>query len=196
LRYQYASTQEPETYVPPHNETPGPIEFETEQPGPTTAEPEPSITPQPEAGSTEPEPSPTQSPTPESGESAPPTQNEDQQILDAPETAVPVLEILPEPEAQPNESESEPRVISPASPEVSSSAQIYSEPELPQALEPLPQANPEPTQAAQSMLAQPKSAQPDVDQSPLFIGLLAVGIFALLAGLFVVRRGVHGAIAN
>jgi hypothetical protein len=196
LRYQYASTQEPETYVPPHNETPGPIEFETEQPGPTTAEPEPSITPQPEAGSTEPEPSPTQSPTPESGESAPPTQNEDQQILDAPETAVPVLEILPEPEAQLNESESEPRVISPANPEVSSPAQIYSEPELPQALEPLPQANPEPTQAAQSMLAQPKSAQPDVDQSPLFIGLLAVGIFALLAGLFVVRRGVHGAIAN
>jgi hypothetical protein len=205
FRYQYASPEEPGEYVPPHNEN-------IEEPGPTNPEPEPSTPSQPEpeqSGPTnlepapvestdpvEPEPAPTTSPAPESSEPAAPIKNEQEQIPSATETLVSEPELIPEPKLENEKSDSVPETDVSAPKQIAQDNQILLEPEPQQQIAALPLATPELRQAAQTMVAEPKTVGPEINQSPLLIGLLAVGVFALLAGLFVVRRGIPGAIAN
>jgi hypothetical protein len=52
------------------------------------------------------------------------------------------------------------------------------------------------TQAAQSVVIPAQDKQAPWSSSGLYIGFIGLGVFALIAGLVVARRGVPGAIAS
>jgi hypothetical protein len=159
--------------TPPSEEPTAPPAEEPASPSPT----EPSA-PEPEQVSSQPDSpqAPTQEPSPIAEALAPiPVQD-----IDAPV----VTEIVPE------------------NPEAIASTSIATAPENPFAAEAVMPADetiaqPSPLrQAAQSVVVPAQTKSQTWSSNTLFVGLIGLALFALIAGLVVARRGVPGAIAS
>ena len=166
--------------TPPSEEPTPPSEEPTTPPAEEPASPSPTepSAPEPEQVSSQPDSpqSPTQEPSPIAEALAPiPVQD-----IDAPV----VTEIVPE------------------NPEAIASTSIATAPENPFAAEAVMPADeiiaqPSPLrQAAQSVVVPAQTKPQTWSSNTLFVGLIGLALFALIAGLVVARRGVPGAIAS